>query len=117
MFDKFKELITQQPDVMTDLLNEPFYFESKAVGYHPNNAYSLARLAYLAYKEEETIIRLARVGFDKVEGYLKGGFEAWKKAAENLDLIIEVDEDEDLLDDMSYDDFDYSNDDNDDYEM
>ena len=30
---------------------------------------------------------------------------------------IEVDEDEDLLDDMSYDDFDYSNDDNDDYEM
>jgi len=69
MFDKFKELITQQPDVMTDLLNEPFYFESKAVGYHPNNAYSLARLAYLAYKEEETIINsklLSGFSFKKV---------------------------------------------------
>ena len=30
---------------------------------------------------------------------------------------IEVEEDEDLLDDMSYDDFDYTNDVNDDYEM
>ena len=30
---------------------------------------------------------------------------------------IEVDEDEDLLDDMSYDDFDYTSDSNDDYEM
>ena len=37
----------------------------------------------------------------------------------NLALIeeIEVEEDEDLLDDMSYDDFDYTNDVNDDYEM
>ena len=45
-------------------------------------------------KEEETIVRLARVGFDKVEGYLKGGFEAWKKAGENIDLIIDIEADE-----------------------
>ena len=49
-------------------------------------------------KEEETIVRLARVGFDKVEGYLKGGFEAWKKAGEEIDLIIDVDADELALD-------------------
>ncbi len=53
-------------------------------------------------KEEETIIRLARVGFDKVEGYLKGGFEAWRKSGEPIDLLIEVEADElgmDLLHD------------------
>jgi len=49
-------------------------------------------------KEEETIIRLARVGFDKVEGYLKGGFEAWKKAGEKIDMIIDVEADELALD-------------------
>ena len=48
--------------------------------------------------EEETIVRLARVGFDKVEGYLKGGFEAWKKAKENIDIIIDVEVDELALD-------------------
>ncbi|MDB5198146.1 MAG: beta-lactamase [Chitinophagaceae bacterium] len=48
--------------------------------------------------EEETIIRMARVGFDKVEGYLKGGFEAWKNAGEQIDLIIDVEADELVLD-------------------
>ncbi|MDB5224207.1 MAG: fold metallo-hydrolase [Chitinophagaceae bacterium] len=48
--------------------------------------------------EEETIIRMARVGFDKVEGYLKGGFEAWKNAGEQIDLIIDVEADELALD-------------------
>ncbi len=49
-------------------------------------------------KEEETIVRLARVGFDKVEGYLKGGFEAWKKAGESIDIIIDVEVEELALD-------------------
>jgi rhodanese-related sulfurtransferase len=31
-------------------------------------------------REEEVIIRLARVGYDYTIGYLKGGFDAWKKA-------------------------------------
>lgn len=54
-------------------------------------------------KEEETIIRLARVGFDKVKGYLKGSFEAWKSAGEPIDLIIEVEADE-LSMDIPHDD-------------
>ena len=49
-------------------------------------------------KEDETIVRLARVGIDKVEGYLEGGFEAWKKAGEKIDLIIEIDPDELAMD-------------------
>ncbi|MEP6584269.1 MAG: rhodanese-like domain-containing protein [Ginsengibacter sp.] len=48
--------------------------------------------------EEETIIRLARVGFENVEGYLKGGFESWREAGERVDLIIDVDADELAMD-------------------
>jgi glyoxylase-like metal-dependent hydrolase (beta-lactamase superfamily II)/rhodanese-related sulfurtransferase len=53
-------------------------------------------------KEKETIVRLARVGFDKVIGYLNGGFEAWKNAGEEIDIIIEVEADE-LMMDMPHD--------------
>jgi hydroxyacylglutathione hydrolase len=49
-------------------------------------------------KEKESIIRLARVGFDKVGGYLDGGVEAWKAAGEELDLIIDVEPDEFFMD-------------------
>jgi len=34
-------------------------------------------------KEEEAIMRLGRVGYDKVVGYLKGGVKAWKAAGNN----------------------------------
>lgn len=54
-------------------------------------------------KEEESVVRLARVGFDKMEGYLEGGFEAWKNAGEEIDLIIDVEADE-LAMDLPYDD-------------
>ena len=49
-------------------------------------------------KEKETIIRLARVGFEKFEGYLNGGFEAWQKADEKFDLIINIEADELAMD-------------------
>ncbi len=49
-------------------------------------------------KEKETIVRLARVGFDKVMGYLDGGFEAWKNAGEEVDLIIDIEADELMMD-------------------
>lgn len=53
-------------------------------------------------KEKETIVRLARVGFNKMRGYLKGSFEAWKNAGEEIDMIIDVEPDE-LLMDMPHD--------------
>ncbi len=49
-------------------------------------------------KEKESIIRLARVGFEKFAGHLKGGFEAWKNAGEEIDMIIDVEADELLMD-------------------
>jgi len=54
-------------------------------------------------KEEESVIRLARVGFDKIKGYLEGGYEAWKKAGEPTDMIIDVEPDE-LMMDIPHDD-------------
>ena len=54
-------------------------------------------------KEKETIIRLARVGFSKVKGYLAGGFNSWKKAGEPIDMIINVEADE-LMMDLPFDD-------------
>ncbi len=53
-------------------------------------------------KERESIIRLARVGFDKIEGYLADGFEGWKSAGEKIDLIIDIEADE-LAMDISFD--------------
>ncbi len=38
-------------------------------------------------KEEETVTRLSRVGFDNVLGHLKGGFESWKKEGHEVDTV------------------------------
>lgn len=38
-------------------------------------------------KEEETITRLSRVGFDNVLGYLRGGVEAWSAAGKETDTV------------------------------
>ncbi len=40
-----------------------------------------------AGKEQEAILRLARVGIENIAGYLVGGFEAWKNAGEVVDHI------------------------------
>lgn len=36
---------------------------------------------------EEVITRLARVGYDNAQGYLKGGFEAWKAEGRDYDTV------------------------------
>ncbi len=41
-------------------------------------------------REEETITRLSRVGFDYTVGYLKGGFEAWKNSGKETDSIKSI---------------------------
>ena len=40
--------------------------------------------------EEETITRLARVGFDHVIGYLEGGFDAWKNSGNEVDNVNRI---------------------------
>lgn len=55
-----------------------------------------------AGKEKESAIRLSRVGIDKVQGYLDGGFEAWRNAGETIDMIIDI-EPEELAMDIPHD--------------
>lgn len=45
-------------------------------------------------KEEETVTRLSRVGYDNTLGYLEGGIEAWKKAGKEVDTIKSISADE-----------------------
>jgi glyoxylase-like metal-dependent hydrolase (beta-lactamase superfamily II)/rhodanese-related sulfurtransferase len=42
-------------------------------------------------REEETVTRLARVGFDNTLGYLDGSFKAWKKAGKATDSVEGID--------------------------
>ena len=49
-------------------------------------------------KEKESIIRLARVGFEKINGYLAGSYSAWEAAGLPIDMIIDVDADELMMD-------------------
>ncbi|MEM9835842.1 MAG: MBL fold metallo-hydrolase [Bacteroidota bacterium] len=39
---------------------------------------------------EEVITRLARVGYDNAQGYLKGGFAAWEQAGKEVDVVASV---------------------------
>ncbi len=48
--------------------------------------------------EKEAVIRLSRVGFSKIEGFLEGGFDAWKAAGESIDMVIDVEADEMAMD-------------------
>lgn len=41
-------------------------------------------------REEDTITRLSRVGFDNVLGYLEGSFDAWKQAGKEIDTLESV---------------------------
>lgn len=53
-------------------------------------------------KEHESATRLARVGFNKIIGYLDGGFDHWLAAQQPIDMIIDVEADE-LKMDLNYD--------------
>ncbi|WP_395077773.1 rhodanese-like domain-containing protein [Flavobacterium sp.] len=41
-------------------------------------------------KEEETVTRLSRVGFDNLMGFLNGGFQAWQNAGFEMDTIHRI---------------------------
>jgi glyoxylase-like metal-dependent hydrolase (beta-lactamase superfamily II)/rhodanese-related sulfurtransferase len=41
-------------------------------------------------KEEESIIRLSRVGYDHAVGYLDGGFDAWINANKKIDVVNRI---------------------------
>lgn len=41
-------------------------------------------------KEEETVTRLSRVGFDNILGHLKGGFDAWLESGKEADVVDRI---------------------------
>ncbi|MBL7882955.1 MAG: MBL fold metallo-hydrolase, partial [Bacteroidia bacterium] len=41
-------------------------------------------------KEIEAVLRLARVGFENVHGYLKGGIEAWKNSGKQIETVESI---------------------------
>jgi glyoxylase-like metal-dependent hydrolase (beta-lactamase superfamily II)/rhodanese-related sulfurtransferase len=49
-------------------------------------------------KEEESVVRLSRVGLDNAVGYLQGGYAAWQAAGERTDMIVDIEADEFAMD-------------------
>ena len=45
-------------------------------------------------KEEEAILRLARIGYENVLGYLEGGYNAWVAAHQEEDEVVSIEADE-----------------------
>jgi rhodanese-related sulfurtransferase len=41
-------------------------------------------------KEAEAVLRLARVGYENVNGYLQGGIDAWKNAGKKTETIESI---------------------------
>lgn len=41
-------------------------------------------------KEKEAVTRLSRVGFDAIVGHLAGGFESWKNAGKEVDVVNRI---------------------------
>lgn len=41
-------------------------------------------------REEETVTRLSRVGFDNILGHLKGGFATWMEAGKEVDTVKRI---------------------------
>lgn len=42
-------------------------------------------------KENESILRAARVGYENIKGFLAGGFETWKNAGKKIETVNSID--------------------------
>ena len=110
--DEFKKLMSEDDVILLDTRNETIFSQgfvpgSISIGLEGRFAEWAGSLLPFDKpiilvteigKEKETIVRMARVGFDKIQGYLDGGFEAWQKSGNTVDLIIDVEADELAMD-------------------
>jgi hydroxyacylglutathione hydrolase len=110
--DEFKKLAQQESFIILDTRNvkeftRQFIPDSISIGLEGRFAEwagsllpfdSAMLLVTVPGKEKETVIRLARVGFSNIKGYLDGGVEEWIKADEPIDMIIDVEADELAMD-------------------
>ena len=108
----FKNMIKEQDSILLDTRNSDLFVE----GFIPGSvnigldgrfaewAGSLLPfdkpiiLVTAPGEEKDSVVRLARVGFDKVKGFLNGGFPAWRQSGEPIDMIIDVEADELAMD-------------------
>ena len=109
--EEFKKLMTDETIILDTRNSEVFTqgFIPTAVSIGLNGRFAEWAGSLLSFdaplllvsekgKEKESIVRLARVGLDKVKGYLQGGYESWKNSGEKSDLIIDVEADELMMD-------------------
>ena len=109
--DEFKDLMNDDVVILdtrhSDIFTQGFVPGSVGIGLDGRFAeWAGSLLSFNAHMllvaepgmEKESIIRLARVGFDKIQGHLAGGFADWKNAGEEIDLIINVEADELMMD-------------------
>ncbi len=103
--DEFEKLVTSSDVLLLDTRRaedfaQGFIPNSLNIGLESNFAMWVGELipnikqkmVLITYpgKEEESIIRLARVGYDYAIGYLEGGFETWKNAGLLIDTINRI---------------------------
>ena len=110
--DDFKQLMKKDDVILLDTRNEIIFsqgFVPSSIGIGLEGRFAEWAGSLLPFdkplvliteigKEKETIVRLARVGFDKIKGYLDGGFESWKNSGSDIDMIIDVEADELAMD-------------------
>jgi hydroxyacylglutathione hydrolase len=108
----FKDMIKEEDSILLDTRNSDLFVE----GFIPGSvnigldgrfaewAGSLLPfdkpivLVTAPGEEKDSVVRLARVGFDKVKGFLQGGFPTWRQSGEPIDMIIDVEADELAMD-------------------
>jgi len=90
-----------------DIFQEGFIPSSINIGLNGQYAIWAAELFNLdrkimlvctAGQEEESVIRLTRVGFNNIIGFLEGGFIGWKNAGKGIDMIVSIDAEEFCID-------------------
>ncbi len=109
--DAFSQLTTEGALIIDsripDFFERGFIPRSVNIGLNGQYAIWAAELFNLDRKiilvctegqEEESVVRLARVGFSNIAGYLKGGFPAWVADNNSIDMVVSIDAEEFAID-------------------
>jgi rhodanese-related sulfurtransferase len=103
--NEFKKLSTQEDTIILDVRSQDEFkngfvpnsiFIGLKGGFAPwvgsvvKNIQSKILLVCEAGQETESIVRLSRVGFDNVIGYLEGGFNTWANSEEETETIESI---------------------------
>lgn len=108
----FKALLADESVVLIDtrpaeMFSEQFIPGAISIGLEGNFAEWCAaffppnqKIALIIYPGDEEVAYegLQKVGFEQLQGHLKGGFETWIHAGEPVDIIINVEADELAMD-------------------